>query len=148
MAADEFVIPWRPRFYEVDQQGVVFNAWYLAWFDEAMSAFLESRGLDYAAMAAEGIDFQLVHTEIDWRSGVRWGEHVELAVRPSRLGTTSFEVSFVVRRAREQICAARIVYVATTRDGAGKTPVPDLLRTVLSGEASATGSVAAVTPRV
>jgi acyl-CoA thioester hydrolase len=24
-------------YYQVDQQGVVFNMWYLAWFDEAMS---------------------------------------------------------------------------------------------------------------
>jgi len=28
------------RYLEVDAQGVVFNAWYLAWFDDAMTAFL------------------------------------------------------------------------------------------------------------
>ena len=28
------------RYLEVDAQNVVFNSWYLAWFDDAMSAFL------------------------------------------------------------------------------------------------------------
>jgi acyl-CoA thioester hydrolase len=129
----ELVIPWRARYHEVDQQGVVFNAWYLAWFDEAMSAFLASRGLDSSVMAAAGIDFQLVHTEIDWRAGVRWGEAVEIVVRPTRIGTTSFGVRFAVCRAGEESCTAEIVYVSVARDGSGKTPVPPLLRAALTG---------------
>ncbi|MGY1746508.1 acyl-CoA thioesterase [Blastococcus sp. SYSU D00695] len=130
-SVDEFVLPWRARYYEVDQQGVVFNAWYLAWFDEAMSAFLADRGLDAAAMAATGIEFQLVHAELDWKSGARWGEDVELVVRPGRIGNTSFEVTYAARRAGVEIVTARIVYVAIGRDGSGKTPVPALMRAVL-----------------
>src|SRR5690349_14649732 len=107
-ASTGFVVPWRARYYEVDQQGVVFNAWYLAWFDEAMASFLAAAGLDTASMAAAGIDFQLVRSEIDWRSGVRRGEDVELIVQPSRIGTTSFEVAFAVRRAGHEVCTARI----------------------------------------
>jgi acyl-CoA thioester hydrolase len=134
LAAGEFVIPWRARYYEVDQQGVVFNGWYLAWFDEAMSAFLADRGLDNAAMAAAGLDYQLVRSEIDWRAGVRWGEAVEIVVRPGRVGTTSFDVHFSVRRAGAEVCAARIVYVSVPRGGTGKTPVPGALLDALLGQ--------------
>lgn len=34
-----------PRYGEVDQQGVVFNAHYLTWFDEACTAFLDHLGV-------------------------------------------------------------------------------------------------------
>lgn len=133
----ELVVPWRARYYEVDQQGVVFNSWYLAWFDEAMFAFLVHHGLDDAAMTAAGFDFQLVRSEIDWRTGVRSGEAVEIAVRPGRIGTTSFDVHFAVRRAGAETCAARIVYVAVARDGSGKIPVPGLLLAALGGQGEA-----------
>jgi len=135
----EFVVPWRARYYEVDQQGVVFNSWYLTWFDEAMTSFLAHGGLDTAAMAAGGMDFQLVRSEIDWRAGVRWGEAVEVVVRPGRIGSTSFDVHYAVRRAGTEICSARIVYVSVARDGSGKTPVPELLRAVLHGQAGHDG---------
>ncbi|WP_226361142.1 thioesterase family protein [Pseudonocardia sp. ICBG1142] len=68
-----FEFPVRVRYHEVDAQGVVFNAWYLAWFDEAMTEFLEHRGLTYRAMLDAGYDIQLVHTELDWRAGVGSG---------------------------------------------------------------------------
>ncbi|TQS43998.1 acyl-CoA thioesterase [Cryptosporangium phraense] len=130
----EFVVPWRARYYEVDQQGVVFNGWYLSWFDEAISRFLEAGGLDTAGMAAAAFDLQLVRSEIDWRAGVRWEEPVEIVVRPGRIGTTSFDVHFTVRRNGEETCAAKTVYVAIAPDGSGKTPVPPALRALLTGE--------------
>jgi acyl-CoA thioester hydrolase len=129
--ANEFVMPWKARYFEVDQQGVVFNAWYLTWFDEAMSGFLTHHGLDAEALDREGIDFQLVRSEIDWRSGVRWGEAVQIAVRPGRIGTTSFDVHFSVRRTDHETCAAKIVYVTVAPDGSGKRPVPDAMRKIL-----------------
>lgn len=127
-----YIHPWHVRYYEADQQGVVFNAWYLAWFDEAMSGFLRHRGLTEPEMAEHGIDFQLVHSEIDWRSGVRYGDDVSIAVEPGRIGTTSFDVRFSVRRGSEVTCTGTIVYVSVARDGSGKQPVPPLLRKVLT----------------
>jgi acyl-CoA thioester hydrolase len=44
------------RYLEVDQQGVVFNMWYLGYFDEAMAAYLEDGGLAYPDMLAAGND--------------------------------------------------------------------------------------------
>src|SRR5262245_36879195 len=91
-----YIHPWQVRYYEADQQGVVFNAWYLAWFDEAMSGFLRHKRLDDARMREHGIDFQLVRSEIDWRGGVSYGDDVSIAVEPGRIGNTSFDVHFQV----------------------------------------------------
>jgi len=42
--SEPFVHRVEVHFYEVDQVGVVFNAWYLAWCDDARLAYLASRG--------------------------------------------------------------------------------------------------------
>ena len=92
-----FTHPHRVRYLEVDAQGVVFNSWYLAWFDDAMTAFLLHRGLPYADMLASGHDVQLVRSEIDWRTGVGFEDEVAIAVSTARLGRTSFALDFEVR---------------------------------------------------
>src|SRR3954470_13796934 len=84
-----FTIPVDVRYYEVDQQGVVFNMWYLGWFDEAMTAFLGARGAPYDALMGEGYDVMLVHSEIDWTAGVRFGDAVGVRVDVDRVGTSS-----------------------------------------------------------
>ena len=103
----------RVRYMEVDAQGVVFNGWYLTYFDEAMAAFLGARGLPYAEMLDAGFDVQLVHCELDWKAGLRWQDEVSVAVSTARLGRSSFALDFETRRDGGQVtCSARTVYVA------------------------------------
>lgn len=130
-----FAMPITPRYMEVDVQGVVFNAWYLTWFDEAMAAFLAARGLPYPAMIDSGFDIQLVHTEIDFKAGVRWQDQVEIAVSTGRVGTTSFALDFQVLRGEEVCCAARTVYVVVAADFSGKRPIPPLIAEALGDPA-------------
>lgn len=125
------------RYFEVDAQGVVFNGWYLGYFDEAMSHFLAARDLPYPAMLAAGYDVQLVRSEIDWRSGLRWPDDARVAVSTARLGRTSFALDFEVRRypdgdpTPEVTCIGRTVYVVIATDGSGKREIPDLIKTAL-----------------
>ena len=130
--ADVFELPLQVRYMEVDAQGVVFNGWYLTYFDEAMSAFLGSRGLPYPAMLEAGFDVQLVRSEIDWRSGLRWQDDAVVAVSTARLGRTSFALDFETRRnGGEVTCSARTVYVVVATDGSGKRELPPLLTRAL-----------------
>ena len=85
-----FVHPIAVRYLEVDHQGVVFNMWYLAYLDDAMTAFLLHGGLPYADMIARGFDVQLVHSEIDWKGSLTFSSSAEVAVTLARLGRTSF----------------------------------------------------------
>jgi acyl-CoA thioester hydrolase len=114
------------------EQVLLHRAWYLAWCGEALSGFLRFKGLSASVLGSEGLDFQIVRCEIDWRSGVRYGDDVAISVAPARIGTTSFEVAYEVLRDGETTCAARITYVSVHPDGSGKRPVPSLLRQALS----------------
>ena len=133
-------MPVVPRYAEVDQQGVVFNGHYLTWFDEACTGLLDDLGVAYPELMAGGHDFQVVHSEIDYRSSVRWRDEVRVTAGCSRVGTTSFTVAFTVltRTADE---AERVavrghnVYVVVSTEDWSKRPVPDGLRAVLTAAA-------------
>lgn len=121
------------RYFEVDQQGVVFNMWYLGYFDEALTAYLDEGGLAYPDMLADGYDVQLVHNEIDWKAPLRWRQDALVDVSLHRMGTTSFELAFEVTADEVEVAAGRTVYVVVATDGSGKLPIPEALRAALSG---------------
>ena len=115
------------RYLEADQQGVVFNMWYLAYFDDAMTALLAHGGLPYTQMLDHGWDVQLVHTELDWVGPLRWAEPAEVDVALARVGTTSFTLQFEARSGSRTACTGETVYVSVETEGWTKIPVPDLL---------------------
>jgi acyl-CoA thioester hydrolase len=127
--------PIQVPYYQIDQQGVAFNMWYLGWFDDAMTAFLDAAGYPYGAMVSAGCDVQLVHTELDWTGSVRFGDPVRIGVAVEAMGTTSFTLSFAVRLGvgAEPVASGRTVYVVVAADGSGKRPIPSGLRAALSG---------------
>ena len=118
------------RFVECDQQGVVFNAHYLVWADEAANAWWAARGMPWDALAARGLEYFLVASSQEWRSSARWGDTVEVEADLERLGRTSLTLRFVVRVGERECCLVRTTYVLTA-DGA-PTPWPDDLRELLS----------------
>jgi acyl-CoA thioester hydrolase len=123
------------RYMEVDQQGVVFNAWYLTYMDESLTGWFDHIGLPYAELIAAGVDTQLVHTELDWKSGLRGGDVAAITVEAAGVGRTSFTLAFTIRRGDdpEVVVAAKTVYVCVRTDDFAKCDVPPALRAVLGG---------------
>jgi acyl-CoA thioester hydrolase len=111
------------RYLEVDRQGVVFNMWYLAYFDDAMTAYLRAHGMSYEQLIADGFEVQLVHTEVDWSGAVRWQDEVWVEVGTAAVGTTSFTLDFRLLVGDRPVCTARTVYVLVADDGSGKRPL-------------------------
>jgi acyl-CoA thioester hydrolase len=121
----------RVRYLEVDQQGVVFNMWYLGYFDEAMTEFFAEGGLPYDEMLASGYDVQLVHSEIDWRSSLRHGDEARVEVSVASVGATSFTLWFAVYADETLVASGRTIYVVVATDGTGKRPIPPSIRAAL-----------------
>jgi acyl-CoA thioester hydrolase len=119
------------RYLEVDQQGVVFNSWYLAYLDDAMTAYLEARHLPYTVLRDQGFDVQLVHTELDWTAALGFGDEAAIDVEVAGVGRTSFTLGFAVRGAAGPVCTARTVYVCVATDGSGSCELPAALRDAL-----------------
>ena len=114
MSVEPFVHRVEVHFYEVDQVGVVFNAWYLAWCDDARLAYLAARGYGIEqARAADAMPL-VRHADIEWLASLSAGDHAEIHVRPVRVGRTSFTLRHEIHRSRDgQLCAVlAITYVA------------------------------------
>ena len=98
----------RVRYGEVDMQGVVFNAHYLAYVDDCVDTWL--RTLD-AQFERFGWDIMLKKATVEWTRGATLGEVLTLTPMVSRWGNTSFDVSVRGTAAGDPVFDATIVYV-------------------------------------
>ena len=118
------------RYVECDQQGVVFNAHYLTWADEASTAWWDSVGVPCARLSAAGIEPLVKASGLEWSGSARWGDTVAVDAALERLGRSSLTLRFDVRVRERVCCVVRTTYVATV-DGR-PVPWPDDVRAALT----------------
>jgi acyl-CoA thioester hydrolase len=124
-----------PRYWETDQQNVVFNMWYLAYLTMASESFFDHIGHPIPGLFAEGVGLQLVHAGIDWVGALRWGETATIAVSCERIGSSSLTLRFDVS-SDGPVVRASCVYVLAANDGSGKREIPAGMRAALERELS------------
>ena len=118
------------RYGEVDMQGVVFNAHYMAYCDDVADRWL--RSLD-ANFEARGWDIMLVKAVVEWQGTAGIGDTIDIAVRVSRWGNTSFDMAFTGVVGERPVFTATITYVGVKHGTREKMPPPDEFRALLSG---------------
>jgi len=114
---------------ECDQQGVVFNAHYLTWADEASNHWWAAHGLPWDTVAAR-VEPVVKASTLDWTSSARWGDTVTVDAETEKVGRTSVTVRFTVRVGDRLCCVVRNTYVAT--DAGRAIPWPDDIRALLA----------------
>lgn len=96
------------RFSDLDGFGHVNNAVFSTYLEQARLAwFGRCDGEEPMPLR----DVILARTEIDFRSPLGFGETVEIGVRPSRLGTKSFELEYELRAGGRLVAEAKSVLV-------------------------------------
>jgi acyl-CoA thioester hydrolase len=106
-----FVHRIRVRYAEIDGQGVVFNAHWLTYFDDACTRFMESLGFGSDFWIKE-FDVMLVRVVIEWVGSARFDDWINVEVVPARIGTKSFDVRYRASIDDIHVCEATITYVA------------------------------------
>jgi acyl-CoA thioester hydrolase len=129
-----FVHRVRPRYAEVDLQGVVFNAHWLTYFDEACTRFFEHLGFDAAKDFFETFDVMLVKAVLEWQGPAGFDDLVDIGVDVARIGTKSFDVRYSATVGGRPACTGVITYVSVVPGTHGSTPIPDTLRARLATE--------------
>lgn len=103
------------RYGECDQQGVVFNAHYLAYVDDAMDNWMrEVVGEEWV----DRWDVMLKSARITWLGPARWPEVLEVDCAPGRLGRTSLDVVHRLRVGDRPVADVLVTYVSV---GVGTT---------------------------
>lgn len=106
------------RYGECDQQGVVFNAHYLAYVDDAMDHWM--RSLDTGGGAGVGSpwvgtwDVMLKRAVLAWHGPARWPDRLSVRCGVSRWGRTSFDAVFVLAVGDRPVVDVLITYVSVS----------------------------------
>jgi len=66
----------------------------------------------------------LARAEVDFRSPLGFGEEVEIAVRPARLGRKSFDLAYELRSADRVVAEARTVLVTYDYEKSAPIEIP------------------------
>jgi acyl-CoA thioester hydrolase len=123
----------RTRFGEVDMQGRVFNAHWLAYFDDAYAEFSESLG---EAIAAELLHSVLVKSVIEWKGTANYRDEIVITVSATRIGNSSFDLFFEAAVRSETVCTATHTYVNLDGSSGRATPLSEPLRRKLEDAGS------------
>ena len=108
---EPFVHRIRVRYAEVDGQGVVFNAHWLTFFDDACTRFMSSLGFG-AGFWTKEFDVMLVKATLEWVGPAGFDDWVDVEVAPSRMGTKSFDLAYRASVEGRDACRATITYCA------------------------------------
>ena len=120
------------RDYECDLQGIVNNAVYQNYLEHARHGFLLSKGVDFAALAAQGLNLVVVRAELDYRRPLKSGDAFYVVTHFSMQDRVRFQFQQVIhRRADDAICLNALI-VGTGMTSAGRPRVPKNLVALLS----------------
>lgn len=123
----------RVRYGEVDMQGVVFNAHYLSYVDDAMTHWLHGLGYPFDDM---GWDFMVRAATLDWRGSGTAEDTLQIECDVLKWGTTSFTVGYDVHVEDRHLVHVEVTYVGVKPRTTEKMPIPDAFREYLSREAA------------
>ena len=142
---DHFTHRLRVRYDECDQQGVVFNSHYFAYFDVVLTEAFRYAGCPYVEMTAKGTDAMVAEAHARYRAPARFDDEIELEWWITRLGNTAMSTRIDVKRDGEVLVEGEMRHVFVDLEHGGKRPIPDEVRRALEPyveEAAATGAEA------
>ncbi|VAV95487.1 hypothetical protein MNBD_ALPHA04-456 [hydrothermal vent metagenome] len=115
------ITPMRVRYGEADLQGIVFNANYLAFADVGLTEYMrelmkvENDNAEQDMLggftAHFGGDNWVRHADVDFRAPAKADDLIDIAVRITRFGRTSYGLLVHILRANELLNVISLTYV-------------------------------------
>ena len=126
-----FFWPTRVRYAEIDAQGVVFNANYLAYFDTAITEYIRALPYKYGLGGdkASGTDFHIVKGTVEYKAPIRFDDEIEVGVRTAKLGRTSIVYALAIfPKGRDAVLSTgEVIWVNTDLKAMKSAPLPEAL---------------------
>jgi len=120
------------RDYECDLQGVVNNAVYQNYLEHARHVFLKEQGIDFAALAREGVNLVVIRAELDYKGSLTSGDSFTVKTRFVRKSHLKFLfIQEIVRqRDTKTLLSAEITGAAVNAQG--RPFIPEVLEKLLT----------------
>ena len=131
MEQPPFTLEMAVRDYECDLQGVVNNAVYQNYLEHARHEYLKSIGIDFAALAAEGINLVVTRVEMDYKLSLTSGDRFVVEVRPERLSPVRIGFRQDIYRLPDRKPVIRALVTGTALNAKGRPQLPKALTELL-----------------
>lgn len=127
-----FAVDFKVRDYECDMQGIVNNAVYFNYLEHARHEYLHSKGIDFAALARDGVNLVVVRSEMDYKGSLTSGDLFQVTVVYEQISKLRFGFRQQVVRCRDAAVLLEALVIGTAVNARGRPFVPEAL-TLLSG---------------
>jgi len=121
-------IEFKVRDYECDMQAVVNNGIYQNYLEHARHEFLKSRGIDFAAVTAAGINLVVTRAELDYRKSLVSGDSFCVRSLVKHVSKVRFQFHQQIVRLPDETLMLSAIITGTSLNQQGRPFVPDLLR--------------------
>jgi acyl-CoA thioester hydrolase len=125
----------RVRYQECDMQGVVYFARYPEYYDISLTEMFREALGSYQAMVDAGTDIVVAEQSLRYRSSARFDDVIDVEITIDKLGETSMQSSYRIRRGDELIVDGALRHVFIDVPTKAKRPIPDDIRAALAGYA-------------
>ena len=120
-----FTVPVPVRFRDIDAMGHVNNAVLVTYIELGRQAFFEAL---FGMRRLDQIDYIVARVEVDYLSPIHLESAVELGIRVSAVGNSSFTLEYLVTADGAPAARARSVQVFYDYAAGTKKPVPASFR--------------------
>ena len=129
----DFTVFWetRIRYYELDPQGIMHNANYLAFYDQAVVEYFRHLDYDYEKEIEEtNKDFHTVQVVVQYNKPLYFDDEIEIGLKIKDVGNTSMTwiMGMFIKGTGELASASEIVHVYTDMKTSKPTTITDDLK--------------------
>jgi 1,4-dihydroxy-2-naphthoyl-CoA hydrolase len=127
-----FVYRTRVRLKDTDATGVLYFTEQFRMAQEVFEEFLKERGFGLNQLLHSPYLMPVVHAKADFLAPLFVGNELEIAMRVSKIGTSSLTLSYTVREIDQQIVVGTVEIVHVVVDAKTKAamPIPDELKEI------------------
>ena len=125
----------RVRWMECDAQGIVYNGAYMDYLEVGQSDYFRNLGFSIYKIAEKGyFDSAVVKVTMEFKAPARVEDLLDLYVRVSHIGNTSFTIDTEIypQDSDKLIATAQVIYVGYDAGTGATRPVTDDLRHIIS----------------
>jgi acyl-CoA thioester hydrolase len=130
--SERYIHRLRVRYGECDQQGVVFNAHYFAYFDHVLTEVWRDVVMPYNQMLEAGVDVVVAEARASFKQPARFDEEIDLQWWVTRLGNTAMTTRIDVMRGDDLLAEGELVHVYVDAGTSSKRAIPDEIRAALT----------------
>ena len=131
MEQGSFTLEMAVRDYECDLQGVVNNAVYQNYLEHARHEYFKTIGIDFAALAAQGINLVVTRVEIDYKTSLVSGDRFVVEVRLERISPVRIGFRQDMYRLPDRKVVVKALVTGTALNAKGRPQLPVELKDIL-----------------